>query len=415
MNEDHSNGPHVLVIGGGVGGLCLAQGLRKSGIRVDVYERDRSARFRGQGWRISLKEEGTSALRSCLPEDLFELCVATAILPATRMAFLDHLLNPKFEKPVPLLPHDVFFGVNRLTLREILLSGLDDVRHFGKTFVRYDHAGDGRVRAHFADGTVATGDLLVGADGTNSAVRRQLLPAAEVDDIGNFVYGRTPITPGMLDWLPDVLVDSFNRLIAPGDAAMSVVTCRTREPVPEAVARLAPGARLTDMPGYLAWMVSSDERTGWAAGPSLTAERFRQSDGETLHRLARETVADFHPLARRILDEADVPATFPVGLRSARPVSPWPTTDVTLLGDAVHTMSPGRGEGANTTLRHAELLRQALVGVAARGVPLLDAVGHYEAEMLHHGFQMVSASLGNPLMPRPSVTSSPRPGPRGAG
>jgi 2-polyprenyl-6-methoxyphenol hydroxylase-like FAD-dependent oxidoreductase len=276
-------------------------------------------------------------------------------MPATRMAFLDHLLNPKFEKPVPPLPHDVFFGVNRLTLREILLSGLDDVRHFGKTFVRYDHAEDGRVRAHFADGTSAVGDLLVGADGTNSAVRRQLLPGAEVDDIGNFVYGRTPITPGMLDWVPDILVDSFNRLIAPGGAAMSVVTCRTREPVPGAAARLAPGA------------------------PPAPA------------------------------------ATFPVGLRSARPVSPWPTTDVTLLGDAVHTMSPGRGEGANTTLRHAELLRQALVAVAAKGVPLLDAVGRYEAEMLQHGFQVVSASLSNPLMPRPSVTSSPRPGPHGAG
>jgi hypothetical protein len=78
-------------------------------------------------------------------------------------------------------------------------------------------------------------------------------------------------------------------------------------------------------------------------------------------------------------------------------------------------MSPGRGEGANTTLRHAELLRQALAGVAAKGVPLLDAVGRYEAEMLRHGFQVVSASLGNPLMPRPAVTSPPRPGPRGAG
>jgi len=271
------------------------------------------------------------------------------------------------------------------------------------------------VRAHFADGTFADGDLLVGADGTNSAVRRQLLPGAEVDDIGNFVYGRTPITPGMLDWVPEVLVDSFNRLISPDGAAMSVVTCRTREPVPEAAARLAPGAHLTDMPGYFAWMVSGAKQAGWSARSPLSTEQFRQADGESLHRLAYEMVAGFHPLARRILDEADVPATFPVGLRSARPVAPWPTTDVTLLGDAVHTMSPGRGEGANTTLRHAELLRQALAGVAAKGVPLLEAVGRYEAEMLRHGFQVVSASLGNPLMPRPAVTSPPRPGPRGAG
>ena len=45
---------HVLVIGGGLGGLCLAQGLKKSGISVAVYERDRTAQFRSQGYRISL-------------------------------------------------------------------------------------------------------------------------------------------------------------------------------------------------------------------------------------------------------------------------------------------------------------------------------------------------------------------------
>ena len=72
MSEDRSGTtPHVLIIGGGIGGLCLAQGLRKSAISVALYERDQSQYFRGQGWRISLKEEGTSALRACLPENPF--------------------------------------------------------------------------------------------------------------------------------------------------------------------------------------------------------------------------------------------------------------------------------------------------------------------------------------------------------
>jgi 2-polyprenyl-6-methoxyphenol hydroxylase-like FAD-dependent oxidoreductase len=39
---------HVLIIGGGLGGLCLAQRLKKSGISVAVYERDSSAQFRNQ-------------------------------------------------------------------------------------------------------------------------------------------------------------------------------------------------------------------------------------------------------------------------------------------------------------------------------------------------------------------------------
>jgi cation diffusion facilitator CzcD-associated flavoprotein CzcO len=41
---------HVIVIGGGIGGLCLAQGLKKSGIGISVYERDASAQFRSQGY-----------------------------------------------------------------------------------------------------------------------------------------------------------------------------------------------------------------------------------------------------------------------------------------------------------------------------------------------------------------------------
>ncbi|HEX3778703.1 MAG TPA: NAD(P)-binding protein [Pseudonocardiaceae bacterium] len=45
---------HVLVAGGGVGGLCLAQGLRREGMPVSVFERDRSAQVRGRGIAFTL-------------------------------------------------------------------------------------------------------------------------------------------------------------------------------------------------------------------------------------------------------------------------------------------------------------------------------------------------------------------------
>ena len=48
-----------------------------------------------------------------------------------------------------------------MTLRQVLLTGLEDVVHFDKTFTRYEQRDDGTVTAHFADGTSATGDLLV--------------------------------------------------------------------------------------------------------------------------------------------------------------------------------------------------------------------------------------------------------------
>jgi 2-polyprenyl-6-methoxyphenol hydroxylase-like FAD-dependent oxidoreductase len=396
--------PHVLVIGGGIGGLCLAQGLKKSGISVAVYERDRSVRFRGQGYRISIKEQGGSALRDCLPENLSQLCIATSIKTATRMAFLDHQLNQAFAKPLPPAePTGTSFGVNRLTLREILLAGLDDIVHFGSTFRRLDQVGDGQVRAWFADGTSATGDLLVGADGTDSVVRGQVVPDAKLDGLGSFIYGRTPIRSGTLSWVPEILVDSFNRINGPGGVGMSVATCRKRASLSAATARLAPGVRLTETPDYLAWMLSG----GPVAAPSGAAALAPGRDGAALHRLARGLLEGWHPALQRIVDEADVPATFLVDLRSARPVRRWHTTNVTLMGDAIHTMSPGRGEGANTALRDAQLLRRKLVEVAANRVMLAQAKAEYETAMLGYGFEAVADSLGKPFIPRARPGSRP--------
>jgi len=57
----------VLVIGGGIGGLCLAHGLRGAGIDVEVYERTRVRSDWLQGYRIHLNPNGCRALHRCLP------------------------------------------------------------------------------------------------------------------------------------------------------------------------------------------------------------------------------------------------------------------------------------------------------------------------------------------------------------
>lgn len=75
-------------------------------------------------------------------------------------------------------PAERAYPVDRHTLRGILLSGLDGALHLGKTFQRYEIGSDGRPTAYFADGTSVTGDVLIGADGINSRLRAQLLPAA---------------------------------------------------------------------------------------------------------------------------------------------------------------------------------------------------------------------------------------------
>ena len=68
---------HVAIIGGGMGGLCLANGLKKAGISVAVYERDQSPESRPQGYRIHIDPQGSTALHECLPQHLWDLFRST--------------------------------------------------------------------------------------------------------------------------------------------------------------------------------------------------------------------------------------------------------------------------------------------------------------------------------------------------
>src|SRR5258708_17114897 len=95
---------------------------------------------------------------------------------------------------------------------------------------------------------------------------------------------------------------------------------------------------------------------------------------------------DWHPNMRRLVDLTDPSTVFPVNIRTSVPLEPWETSNVTLLGDAVHTMTPGRGVGANTALRDAALLCQKLIEVTDQLKPelkpLIQALHQYEVEML---------------------------------
>jgi 2-polyprenyl-6-methoxyphenol hydroxylase-like FAD-dependent oxidoreductase len=67
----------------------------------------------------------------------------------------------------------------------------------------------------------------------------------------------------------------------------------------------------------------------------------------------------------------------------------------TLLGDALHNMTPFRGISANTALRDAEALRKALVAVDRGDDALLAALARYEREIIDYGFRAVQPSLKN--------------------
>jgi 2-polyprenyl-6-methoxyphenol hydroxylase-like FAD-dependent oxidoreductase len=399
----------VAVAGGGLGGLCLAQGLLKAGVDVTVYERDAQLAGRRQGYRLHVDARAGLALEQCLPPASLALFQATCSEASTRLTVVSERLRVLNEQrrttdADPYAPATLSTSVNRQTLREVLAAGLDGRLVFGCELTGYEltgSQGDG-VRLHFADGRQAEADLLVGADGVGSAVRRQYLPAAAPADTGKrCVYGSIPLGPGEADRLPSALRDGFTAVIG-GQLGMATGVVRFRQRPEQAAPWLSPAG------DYLMWAVAGDGRRFGVADERLTA----MSPAE-LHALTARLIRSWHPDLRALHARAAVDETFLVRIRTSPPVPPWPPSRVTVLGDAIHAMSPARGSGANTALQDAALLCRMLTGTAGNGartdlagsgtvragsgtarngVDLIAAVGEYERQMRDYGYAAVAAS-----------------------
>ncbi|MFJ9692337.1 FAD-dependent oxidoreductase [Kitasatospora sp. NPDC101183] len=364
----------VLVIGAGIGGLCLAQGLRRAGIDVRVYEREESAEARYQGFRIGIGGLGLEALRECLPPRLHPVLEASTGEISGERPMVDEQLREIRQ----LGAMHGGTATDRHVLRHLLMAGLADRIEFGKRFVRYTELEDGTVRAEFADGTGATGDLLVGADGGNSPVRRQLLPDAEVVTIdGNGVLGRTPLTERFAG-----LVPGFGTVVNGPGTRMLLGKMEFRRPPHLAAAELAPDVELPETGSYLRWAAFLPD----PAGP-------RPADWEGVRDLLLAHMAGWHPDLVELVRQSDVVNSSVLTVRYAKPVPHWGTGPVTLLGDAVHVMPPSGGMGANTAFRDAALLCRELAAVRRGEAGLRTAVERYEREMLEYGFAAVAQSL----------------------
>src|SRR4051794_30489299 len=256
---------HVLIAGGGLSGLCLAHGLRRAGHTADVFERDPD-HARRTGYMLHMNAFGGEGLRTCLPDDLFELYLETSrATPERRQSIvLDSRLNELSSQPHLGPPNEgprPHTGVHRRTLRQILLARLDV--QLGRPAVSYEELGD-RVRLHLADGGTAEGDVLVGADGIRSAIRAQRLPEvrvieASVDGIG--VFGRSPVTPD----IPSLLRQGVIPAPAGRGNRLLLGSSTPRRPVAEAPAAIAPDVSLEPVEPYV--MVSCSLMPGTVVPP----------------------------------------------------------------------------------------------------------------------------------------------------
>ncbi|MFJ1768213.1 FAD-dependent oxidoreductase [Amycolatopsis sp. NPDC088138] len=358
----------VVVIGAGLGGLTLAHGLRREGIDVAVYERDASA-GRPQGISLHVDERGAEALRACLPLSHVAMVEATTGGPRERTLELSEVDGELAVTGTRVSGARPGRQVHRPLLKAVLLTDLDDVVRFGAEFTRFEHRADGTVRVWFADGRTDTADVLVGADGIGSAVRREYLPGVRVADSGRrMLMGATPLRAVLGTGLPGLVGDDPAAAQVRGTTMVVGVLRFTESPV-SARSRWLPALRhsaVDRLEDYVMWALPV---TGEQPDP---------------HR------AELPEALRLLVTEAwpDVTVTLRIG--RIPPPPPWPAGPVTLIGDAIH-LAPGFG--GNLAMRDAHRLSEALASVHRGRAGLLEAIGGYEDTMRRTSFVPVPVAV----------------------
>ncbi len=394
----------VLIVGAGLGGLCLAQALCQHDIDVEVFERDKSLWERPQGYRLHIDSDGVNALYQSLPPELYHLFDATSMKPLPFTTIVDMKLA--IQNRVPSDEHGStqehsshelpsHMNVNRATLRQILFTDLEDIVHFGKKLSRYESDEKG-VIITFEDGTQAKGNLLVGADGIRSRVRKQRVPHADTQDTDvRAIYGRLPM-PEAMKRVPDqaredvftIAIDSQKLFLGLGPVVFPI-----RPDV--AASQFMSKAELRLQDDYVVCIVGGRKELFGHDDAHLLA-----LSSEELQTLSVKLMKEWPESSRAIPAHGDPTSFFFVEMYTSIPCEMPKSTNVTLLGDAIHAMTPTLGRGANIAMHDGALLARHLEDVAHGQRTLSEAISEYETEMTRYGFDVVkkSAAMGTRLM-----------------
>jgi salicylate hydroxylase len=372
----------VVISGAGLGGLCAAAGLRQAGFRVLVLERDKNAESRRQGYRININIAGDTALRHSLPPNHYALYVDTShrqldpsvdIFSAELQPILHRLADAPLSGPPPA-------AVDRAMLRAILLDAAQNVR-FSASVVDAIET-DREVEVRLGDGTRLTCGLLIAADGASSTLRRKILPGHDPQPLGTIaLYGKAPLNTERLTWIPSGVLQQ--RLVGVTDNAGTTLALGAWHP--RRIPREAAKAHVPSLvlPGTAPYVMCVLLVAAEGAPPPA-------SSAEEVHQFMQRAVQHWHPAATQFVQNADVGSIFRIPLRAVPTVPDWPAGRVTLLGDAIHAMSPAGGEGANTALADAASL------VSAFKQNGINGIAGYEDEMRQRARRALerSASYG---------------------
>ncbi|KAG8168477.1 hypothetical protein KVR01_001226 [Diaporthe batatas] len=371
----------ILISGAGLASLLLAQSLRRSAIPFRVYERDASLKFRGQGYRLRLSDEGLDAIESVLgPEDFarfYDKCGKTG---GAGLTGLDAVTGEPAESMLggnrqELTSRDSkTVGIARGEMRQLFFEGLEDHVEFQRQVTAYELV-DGGVRAVFSDGTKSeVGEMLVGGEGIKSRVAKQVSGGRLVvyDTGARGIHGQAP-------------TGAFKGL----DEGVYMITDHSKGK--DSRVRIITNVRPNDAD-------NPDVEYGWTmAGPPglIKAPNDDYSIvGDTAADLAKKLTENWHEKFRPLFEQMNTKeaAFWKITCSTPSGVPEWPNEPrVTVIGDAAHSMTPAGGIGANTAVQDSLLLGRLLREANGwkEGI-----TAEYEKRMRVYGSAAVAKSYG---------------------
>ncbi|MFI8460185.1 FAD-dependent monooxygenase [Kitasatospora sp. NPDC085464] len=345
----------VAVVGAGIGGLAAATALHRKGVRVEVFEQAPALREVGAG--LHLAPNGSRLLHRF---GLADRLRAIAVRPEALEVRLFNGAKVLTRQPMGDsweaefgAPH---YTVHRAHLHALLAEQVPaGAIRTGRRLVGFTEAADG-VRLEFADGTAARADLLVGADGVHSVVRRALGHPDEP------VFSGTAAVRGVVPagLVPEVAPDTMYVW---------------------AGAELRLMAQPVDGGRQISFVAVLPDTGGSAESWSRPGVR-----GALL-----DAFAGWDPAATALLAAAT--ETWHWTLYDREPLPGWSTPRTTLLGDAAHPMLPHHGQGASQAIEDAVALAAVLADRAPGPEGLAEALQRYERLRLDHTSRVRAGSL----------------------
>jgi 2-polyprenyl-6-methoxyphenol hydroxylase-like FAD-dependent oxidoreductase len=364
-------GDRILIIGAGLGGLALAQGLVKSGFNVTVFERDESPTSRSQGYRISIRSLGMKALAALLaPEKMSRLFLAKVADVGDGFTCANEKMETLFAIPQG---QDAAVQFLRSELRNLLQEGSDI--EWNKRLITFEDKGD-QIIAYFEDGSSATGSLLIGCDGGASTVR-ELLPSVYGTRLGSIpkvINNHRAVLGGQIDrtqeWneLLPLNKTGFVRFLGLNSHHMGVCFSERADRSPTVFWALSEEAKDRHVSRY-------EFDQGLECRRRILNHCKRLMENEPWHKSLKKLVHDTPAeaiMAPWLIRTTQFPDSdqFPI----------VPTGRVTLLGDSAHAMPPDRGLGGNSVLEDARIL-SALLASSSKPIDWPRLIEKFEREM----------------------------------